>query len=68
MRYKLFADNEIMKLGPYFRKEEERTDWDGMGVFSAAGANLYFTMLYYPGRQLTFTGFEMNVKRVSSVP
>lgn len=62
------TDNEIMKLGPYFRKEEERTDWDGMGVFSAAGANLYFTMLYYPGRQLTFTGFEMNVKRVSSVP
>ena len=62
------TDNEIMKLGPYFRKEDERTDWDGMGVFSASGADLYFTMLYYPGRQLTFTGFEMNVKRVSCVP
>lgn len=62
------TDNAIMKLGAYFRKENERTDWDGSGVFSASGNNLFFTMLYYPGNTLTFTGLEMKVERVTSVP
>ena len=62
------TDNEIMKLGAYFRKEDERTDWDGAGVFSASGNNLFFTMLYYPGATLAFSGFEMRVRRVTSVP
>ncbi len=59
------TDNHIMKLGAHFRKEDERTDWDNAGVFSASGNNLFFTMLYYPGRELVFAGFEMAVKRVS---
>ena len=58
------TDNVLMTLNPYFRKADERTDWDGAGIFSASGNNMFFTMLYCPGEKLTFTGFEMQVERI----
>ena len=60
------SNNNIMKLGPYFREENEYSDWEGSGTFTASGNNMFLTMMYYPGRQLTLTGLEMNVKRITT--
>ncbi len=62
------SDNQIMKLGPYFRKEEEHSDWDHNGVFSASGSHLFLTLLYDPGEILTLTGIESKIRRITSVP
>ena len=60
------SNNNIMKLSAYFRSEDERTDWDGAGVFTASGNNMFMTIMHYPGKQLTLTGLEMNVKRITT--
>lgn len=60
------SNNNIMKLSAYFRGENEHSDWEGSGTFTASGNNMFLTMMYYPGRQLTLTGLEMNVKRITT--
>lgn len=62
------SDNDIMKLGPYYRKEDERTDWDASGVFTASGNSLFLTVLSMPGSRLVLRGLENRVLSVSSVP
>lgn len=59
------TDNEIMKLSPFIRKENEHTDWDPAGSFTASGKNLFFTIRYCPGKKLTLTGIEPNILQAS---
>ncbi len=60
------SNNNIMKLGPYYRKADEHTDWDHNVIFSSSGSNLCLTLLYDPGDILTLSGIESKISKISS--
>ncbi len=57
--------NTPLKFDPMLRKDGDNADWDGAGIFTASGNNLFFTMLYRPGDNWVFTGMETEIKSVS---
>ncbi len=60
------SNNNLMTLSPMLRQSDDNTDWDGAGVFTSSGKNLFFTLLYMPGRQWVFTGLETKIQRVTA--
>ncbi len=60
------SNNTLMTLSPMLRQSNDNTDWDGAGVFTSSGKNLFFTMLYKPGNKWVFTGLETKLLRVTN--
>lgn len=57
--------NTPLKFDPMLRKDGDHADWDGAGIFTASGNNLFFTLLYRPDDTWVFTGLGTEIKSVS---
>jgi len=63
---KAIFNNDKMILNPLHQVPGPYcTDWDNNGIFTAAKNHLFFTLLYNPGKKLTFTGISGKVQKVT---
>lgn len=58
------SDTEPLTFGPLVRTPQERGDWDSSVVPTAAGNDLFLTLLYHLGATLCLTGLEMKVEHI----
>lgn len=59
------TNTELFKFGCMLRQPEDRGDWNDNGMFSVTGNTLHFTLIYNPGKKLTFSGLEQKIISIS---